>query len=391
MPKATTVKKSDEFKPKSKFDSANGKKRGESSAPALTMPWETELLEICSKQISLSHPMLESGSVTMEYGLSPSAIPLQAGIKVMTGGAFGQVAAYDDKNTDSRSIIFNAMGGEMEFAPPNMKGVDVLGKTAVINLVAEKPYEGGSSPAEQAPAADLDSLPAADTAEPKALSPDSAPQAEQAAALDDIHSADGEAPLSEQPQGDVSQTEISIRTAEPLVIAPIEDDDFQMELDDAEYVKLKDDSDPKMKFHRTKLTYRSVAVAPEFETVSDSIGLHLPDSESMELDRDALLKNGYGDPKEYDEDYSAVDGIDICFNKEGAEIVGWNYEDDEEESAPKEDAEPAHTAEKAPVSSSTVKIGEMSFFLYNTESQNGNVRSAERGECYHNSFDIKLL
>lgn len=374
MPKATTVKKSDEFKPKSKFDSANDKKRGESSAPALTMPWETELMEICSKQVSLSHPMLESGSVTMEYGLSPSAIPLQAGIKVMTGGAFGQVAAYDDKISDSRSIIFNAMGGEMEFAPPNMKGVDALGKLAVINLVAEKPYEGGNSPAEQAPAADLDSL----------------PQAEEAAALDDIHSADNEASISEQPQGDVSQTEISIRTAEPLVISPIENDDFQMELDNAEYVKLKGDFDPKMKFHRTKLTYRNAVVAPEFETVSDSMGLHLPDSESMELDRDALLKNGYGNPEEYDEDYSAVDGIDICFSKEGAEIVGWNYEDDEEESLPKEDAKPTDTAEKAPANSSTVKIGEANFYLYNTESQNGNVRSAERCECYHNSFEIKL-
>ena len=131
------------LKSRDKQDLKRTESEGKASAPAVpaagmtaNVPWETNLLEVYGKTVALSHPRLEPGAVSMEYGLSPSIIPLQEGVTIKPGRAFGQVAGFIDGNTGTEGVIFNAAGGEVEFAPPNLKDVKVTGELAVATIVA---------------------------------------------------------------------------------------------------------------------------------------------------------------------------------------------------------------------------------------------------------------
>lgn len=395
MPIKADTKKNQVQKSKVSVDFRKNDDIESSLAPVLDLPWETDLLKVYGKEVSLSHPPLESGGVTMEYGLSPSIIPIQEGVTIKPGRAFGQVAAYDDKITGQTSIIFNAAGGEVDFAPPNLKGVKAKGELAVANLVAERSPEAAVSDTEK-PVIDSITLPPLYSDGLEMLSPADEQKTEQNMSAPVQTEA-----LSEKQTPDTSDTtEISIALAEPMVIEPI--DDFQIELGSAEYIKHKNESEPRLKFHRTKLTYKNRSVSQEFEAESDRSGLHPKDELRVPLDVDTLAESGF--EKAQGQNMAA----DLLLDSDGAAIDTFSRDDlvsvtellqeeavkheespDSRESLPPE-REITHSKEKAASDNAVVRIGNASFYLYSTKSENGNIVSAEQCECYHNSFDIKL-
>ena len=193
-------------------------------SPVAANIWETHLIEVYGRTLSLSHPRIEPGTVTMDYGLNPAIIPLQEGVAMSPGWDFGQISSYEE-GKDTKGVIFNATGGVLAFEPPNLKGVEATAQLAVATIVAEE---------------------ASDAVKQNPISTDK------------------------------DKTEISASLAEPIVIEPMKD--FKMELNNGTYRKGVGDASPKLTFFRTTRTYKDQPVAADFMTESDETGLHLADS-----------------------------------------------------------------------------------------------------------------
>ena len=342
-------------------------------------PWETDLLEVYGKRISLSHPYLSSGEVSLEYGLSPSVVPLQEGITARPGRAFGQVSVYDDEAAGTRSVIFNAAGGTVEFAPPNLGGIGALGELAVATVVAEEPI--AKTPSEKETVADQSAQQLPDPAELKMQPAENGVQPNQ----DALQSTSLTGMAAQGAAG--GTTEISLRLKEPLVIQPLKE--FRMELGEAEYVKRKNQGEPKLKFHKTKLSYDNRPLAADFETVSDERGLHFPDGKTaVGLDLNVLQPGRYGVTQE-------TVGVNLLLDDAGVSLELLSRSNDapakerlHQGASGAKDTKPL--VKELWTSQAEVAIGEAKFFLHGVRKSGGKVIAAEEGRSSFHSFDLRL-
>lgn len=327
MPSKAGTEKSSEQKNRSKNDLKMAQAVESHDAPKSDVPWETSLLEVYGTNVSLSHPCLESGAVTTDYQLSAAALPLQKGVTITPGGAFGQVAAYDDKSTGVRSVIFNAAGGTLDFAPPNLNGVRATGSLAVATIVTDQLSDASGPKAEDAPVMDHISLPPLD----------------QAALEMQPAEAGGMALEEAAPLGQRSKTaetaEASAYLTEPMVIEPIEG--FRLKLGGMEYVRRKNEWNPKLKFYQSSLTYQGKPAAPDFQTESDESGLHLSGGGTVPLDAELLADSGFAAAQE------AHAGIELCLDQDGARIALRPVSQEEAEQIPEEAEQVPEEAEPA--------------------------------------------
>ena len=277
MKQTETEKKVKSSSAAKKSDSKKRKKAQKNAEPVFQKPWETHMQEVYGRSVSLSHPAIEPGEVTAEYGISPSSFPLQAGFTVMPTGN-GQVGAYYDKTSGRQGSMFGVIGGMAEFAPPNLKGVKVLAQLDTFNLIADKEAETENeddseteSPLNAAPQIDKIALPALDMQQQSMPMMDKitlpaldAAELEQQgiAQMDEIALPPSESETLQQftPQIDqitlpppdmaaiqeetlepqqenapLGETKISAYLKGALVIEPYKG--FKMELDEAEYIK----------------------------------------------------------------------------------------------------------------------------------------------------------
>lgn len=191
--------------------------------------WESELLEVCGKTLSISHPSLEPGTATSEYKISSSKIPLQDDTTLVLDGN-GTVSA----SPSGDHTVFTAMGGHVDFRPKNLNHGKGSAELATANIVFSSP-------------------------ESKSLT-------------EDVSQSD--APLI---------PEISAYLKTPLVISPRRG--FKLELGQGEFTKRANDPNPKFKFWDTKLTYNDVPITGSFETESDQTGLHLSNPDRIWVER----------------------------------------------------------------------------------------------------------
>lgn len=406
MPRIADTKKSQELKRKGSDPKKAGSTRS-GGAPVFAPPWETSLLKVYGKSVSLSYPMPEAGTVTTSYLLSPTVVPLQEGVTIKPGKTFGQVSVYDDETTRTRSVIFNATGGELRFAPPNLNGVHVTGELAVATLVREESLDAAPHAGEDGPVTDTIPLPALDQEGLDAQSPEGGPVPEEAPLpaleqagpelypladapetdridlppMDDMALENG-TPLPVQTPGAPGTIEASASLAKPLVIRPL--DGFQMELGDLEYAKRRNDLDPKLTFYKTRLTYQTHPVAPDFETESDSSGLHLPGNLPLALDGSTLAEAGFAGAQGRSLE------LELWLDRNGASIRERNALQEEQAEEPQELAaeEPQVTEEPSVAEEEPQAVEEETLLITEDEDRLDEEEAAEEEEEVEEAQDL---
>ena len=204
--------------------------------------WETQLFQVYNGNASLKYPHLEPGGFTEQYTLEPSRLPLQEGVAVIPDTA--QVSAYNTK--ERKGVVFTALGGSVEIAITNLPVAVVKAQLAVMNIIADhfimdKIYAPGMEPANL------------QQAEP------------------------------EQVPIQTNDTEISAYLREPIKIESLTG--INIALDQGEYVKNKNDRDPKLKFWKTTLDFTKQKVQKECVTELDETGLHTLEKQNVRLDK----------------------------------------------------------------------------------------------------------
>lgn len=197
--------------------------------------WETQLFQVYKGSASLRYPHIRPGDVTPQYTLEPSLLPLQEGVAVMPDTA--QVSAYHTK--ERKGVIFTALGGRVELAIPNFEQTKAVGRLATMNIVSDQ---------------------VSDTA--------GGQQTET---------------MADQISAQTDDTEISAYLREPVVITLA--DGLQIMLGQGEYIKNKNDRNPKLRFWQTRLVFARQNLTNDFATELDQTGLlHAAEGQDIRLD-----------------------------------------------------------------------------------------------------------
>ena len=201
--------------------------------------WETQLLQVYGEKATLKYPQLRPGEVTMEHELDPRVLPLQEGVTVAPTTA--QVSVYGGGKSDApQGVIFTALGGQVELAVSNFDQAKAQAELATMNIVTEK-----------TPAMDQTNM------EPIQIKAD-------------------------QTMNQTDETEISAYLRDSVVLEPIEG--IHIELSQGEYIRKKNDPNPKLKFWKTKLVIDTQNTEKDFETELDQTGLHISEGQAVQLD-----------------------------------------------------------------------------------------------------------
>lgn len=204
--------------------------------------WETQLFQVYNGSVSLKYPPIEPGDVTTRYTMTPAALQLQEGVVAMPASAPGaaQVSAYQTK--DREGVIFTALGGRVELAIANFHE-ETEAELATMNLVSDRFLTGESA----------------------SLSGELS-----------VRQSEGK---TEQAAGETFDTEISAYFKDTVVIEPIEG--LRIELGQGEYIKNKNEQNPKLRFPKTRLVFAAQSLTDSFSTELDRTGLHIPEEEEV--------------------------------------------------------------------------------------------------------------
>ena len=212
--------------------------------------WETQLFQVYNGNASLKYPHLEPGGFTEQYTLEPGRLPLQEGVAVIPDTA--QVSAYNTK--ERKGVVFTALGGSVEIAITNLPVAVVKAQLAVMNIIADHFI--------------MDEI--------------SAPGMEPA----NLQQAEPELEQEQEPEQapiQTNDTEISAYLRGPIKIESLTG--INIALDQGEYVKNKNDRDPKLKFWKTTLNFTKQKVQKECVTELDETGLHTVEKQNVQLDK----------------------------------------------------------------------------------------------------------
>lgn len=208
--------------------------------------WETQLFQVYNGNASLKYPHLEPGGFTEQYTLEPSRLPLQEGVAVIPDTA--QVSAYNTK--ERKGVVFTALGGSVEIAITNLPVAVVKAQLAVMNIISDHFIM------------DEISAPGMKPANLQQAEPEQEPE---------------QAPIQ------TNDTEISAYLRGPIKIESLTG--VTIALDQGEYVKNKNDRDPKLKFWKTTLDFTKQKVQKECVTELDETGLHTLEKQNIQLDK----------------------------------------------------------------------------------------------------------
>lgn len=217
------------------------------------------LFDVYEGKAELSYAPIKPGAepVTTMCRLDPPSIKLQEGVSVTPGQTVSQVSTYADGiNGSLKGVIYTALGGQVELAVSNLHGAKAVGQLATMNMISS-----------DTPTMDQISLPPMDLA-----------NLENSELAMEQQSAE----TVEQKTEASSGTEISAYLRDPIVIELMPG--LRIELGQGEYVKHKNDQNPKLKFWQTKLTFDAQSVAKDFESEIDQSGLHLSAGQHVKLD-----------------------------------------------------------------------------------------------------------
>ncbi len=198
--------------------------------------WETQLFQVYNGSASLKYPHLEPGDVTAQYTLEPSRLPLQEGVAAMPDAA--RVSAYDTEGR--KGVVFTALGGRVELAISNFRQAKAEAQLATMNIVSDQ--TSGLADKQQA----------------ETITDQTAAQTE------------------------TDDTEISAYLRDTVVIEPIEG--LRIELGQGEYIKNKNDQNPKLRFWQTRLVFEAQNQAEDFVTELDRTGLHTSEGQNVHPD-----------------------------------------------------------------------------------------------------------
>ena len=199
--------------------------------------WETQLFQVYNGSASLKYPHLEPGGFTEQYTLEPSRLPLQEGVAVIPDTA--QVSAYNTK--ERKGVVFTALGGRVELAISNFQQAKAEAQLATMNIVSD-----------------------------------------QISGLADEQQAET---ITDQTAVQTDDTEISAYLRDTVVIEPIEG--IRIELGQGEYIKNKNDQNPKLRFWQTRLVFEAQNQTKDFATELDQTGLHTSEGENVHPDNNA--------------------------------------------------------------------------------------------------------
>lgn len=199
--------------------------------------WETQLFQVYRGSVSLRYPHIEPGDTTAQYTMEPAALPLQEGVFVAPDAA--QVSAYH--TMERKGVIFTALGGRVELAIANFRQ-EKEAELATMNLVSDRflsPTSGGPTGLRQTD------------------------------------------PEAEQDDAQTDDTEISAYFRDTVVLEPIEG--IRIELGQGEYIKNKNEQNPKLRFPKTRLVFAARSLTDFFLTELDGTGLHTPKEQEVQL------------------------------------------------------------------------------------------------------------
>lgn len=260
MPGKAASAKQKKMKYKTDPDSKNGLQDSVKKSTVMDdAHLEKCLLDVYEGKAELSYASINPGAepVTTMCRLDPASIKLQEGVSVTPGRIASQVSTYADGiGGSSKGVIYTALGGQVELSVSNLHGAKAVGELATMNIVAS-----------DRPDMDQISLPPMDLANLE--------NSEQVMDQEPLEAAEQKLPTSQE-------TEISAYLRDPVVIKLMTG--LRIELRQGEYVKHKDDRNPKLKFWQTRLTFEAQSVAKDFESEIDQSGLHLSAGQNVDLD-----------------------------------------------------------------------------------------------------------
>ena len=227
-----------------KIPAAPAKEEGAQDKVPDNGAWETQLFQVYNGRASLQYPHLEPGGFTEQYILEPGRLPLQEGVAVIPDTA--QVSAYNTK--ERKGVVFTALGGSVEIAITNLPVAVLKAQLAVMNIISDRFI--------------MDEISA------PGMEPANLQQAEQE---------------PEQAPIQTNDTEISAYLRGPIKIESLTG--ITIALDQGEYIKNKNDRDPKLKFWKTTLDFTAQKVQKECVTELDETGLHTLEKQNVPLDK----------------------------------------------------------------------------------------------------------
>lgn len=227
-----------------KIPAAPAKEEGAQDKVPDNGAWETQLFQVYNGRASLQYPHLEPGGFTEQYILEPGRLPLQEGVAVIPDTA--QVSAYNTK--ERKGVVFTALGGSVEIAITNLPVAVLKAQLAVMNIISDRFI--------------MDEISA------PGMEPANLQQAEQE---------------PEQAPIQTNDTEISAYLRGPIKIESLTG--ITIALDQGEYIKNKNDRDPKLKFWKTTLDFTAQKVQKECVTELDETGLHTMEKQNVPLDK----------------------------------------------------------------------------------------------------------
>ena len=196
--------------------------------------WETQLFQVYNGSASLKYPHIKPGDVTTQYTLEPSRLPLQEGVAAMPDTA--QVSAYDTEGR--KGVVFTALGGRVELAISNFQQAKAEAQLATMNIVSD-----------------------------------------QTSGLADEQQSEA---ITDQTTAQTDDTEVSAYLRDTVVIEPTEG--LRIELGQGEYIKNKNDKNPKLRFWQTRLVFETQNLTKDFATELDQTGLHTSEGQNVHLD-----------------------------------------------------------------------------------------------------------